>query len=461
MEHEQGLLGAILINNEALLMVQEFLRAEHFYEPLHRYIYEVCEKLINMGKAATPITLRAFIPEHMIAFDHNTGDQKSMSWYLARLAAESVPLIVVRDFATNIRDLAAHRKLMEVGHVLTQMQPVEITEAATQALEEIDGIIAEQISTTARGISMQEAVAGAIDASAKAYQNNGRITGLSWGLRDLDMKTNGLHAGELIIIAGRPSMGKTALALSTARALGKAGEPGVLFSMEMDATPVTHRMITDEMYETMQLNYSLLRSGRFAESSFDKICKAGEVVATWPIHIEQRQLSVTQIAAIARRRKKRHGLKWIMIDYLGQVKPTGRYEGNKNLEIGEITSGLKALAKELEIPVILLCQLNRKVEARDDKRPNLGDLRESGDIEQDADVVLMVYRHSYYVERAMPQNARTDSEEYASWAVKMQQCMNTVDAIIEKQRQGPIGTVKLFCNIGCNAFRDIQIDDAA
>lgn len=449
-ESEQALLGAIFINNDAMSFVQDFLKKEHFFEPLHAEIFEICERLINMGKSADPISVRVFIPDGLVA------EGMSVHKYLAQLAAHATTIINARDYGLNIRELYAHRRVIEIGAEMSRHVPRDVGTFASEALDELDSVMAEHGRVVDKPVSSAQAVALAVDGAAKAYQVDGFTIGLSWGLSGLDKKTSGLHPGNLVVIGGRPGMGKTALMLGIARNLLKAGHPGTIFSMEMAAEELTQRMIADEMFDTSPLAYTHLRAGRFQENTFERITEAGKRIASWPLVIEPAgSLTVSQIVAKARRAVRTRGLKWIAIDYLQLIKASGRYQGNRVLEIGEITSSLKQLAKELGIPVILLCQLNRQVEARDDKRPNLADLRESGNIEQDADVVLMLYREEYYVQKAYPKNARADSEEYASWTIRIKQVANTLDVLIEKQRQGPTGTVRLYCNIASNAVRNM------
>lgn len=453
-EAEQCLLGAILVNNDAMIRVADILKPEHFFEPLHAHIFEICQTLISMGKLASPLTLQIYIAEHMIA------DGLPVSKYLARVAASATTIVNALDYALNIRDLAARRAMMDTGYQLQIMQPADTMELASKAIEELDTIITEHSQLHNRPVTMREALATAVEATALAYQNEGQLTGMSWGLKNLDFKTNGIQKTDLIIIAGRPGMGKTALGLCLARTLGKAGEPGMLFSLEMSSTPLAHRMISDEMYDSQPLAYSTLRSGRFPEPAFSRISDAAQRMKDLPVIIDQQAaLTLSQITTRARRQKQRHGLSWLMVDHIGLMKSGDKYRGNRVLEMAEISSGLKALGKELNIPVFALCQLNRQVESRDDKRPQLSDLRNSGDIEQDADIVIMLYREAYYLERSEPTNVRPDSEEYASWHVKMTRCYNQLDIILEKQRNGPIGVIKAHCNIGCNAIRDMVEPD--
>lgn len=450
---EQSLLGAILINNDAFTFVSDFLKKEHFYEPLHAEMYEIAERLIHMGKPVTPTTLMTFLPDGLVRED------MSVKQYIARVAAEATTIINARDYGLIIRDLALHRRMIDIGAEMGRHVPREVGQFASEAIDAIDELVSEATHEFERPASIGEAAAAAVDASAKAYQKNGEVLGLSWGLKGLDIKTLGLHAGDLIIVAGRPGMGKTAIALSVIRNLQTTGYRGMFFSMEMDKQQIGQRMLADQLFDNGPIQYTHLRAGKFTEDQFKRITAAAEELAKGHTVIETKgDLTVSQIAAKARRLKRRKGLDYVVIDYLQLIKVANRYQGNRVLEIGEITATLKRLAKELNVPIILLSQLNRMVEAREDKRPTMADLRESGNIEQDADLIIMLYREAYYLERSQPKNARMDSEEFASWQIRMNQHHNLLDAIIEKQRQGPIGTVKLFCAIANNAVRDLQED---
>lgn len=445
---EQQLLGAIFINNDALARVSDMVEADHFFEPIHREIFAGMVKLAAAGKLIKPQLMLSILPPGL-----QIGPL-SLQQYLARLMAEATTIINAPDFAMAIRDDYDRRELNEMGMVLCGPIPDPLA-LASDIVDHTDKMIAARSGSHAAGVSLADATMRAMGDTAAAYQNEGRLTGLSWGLQELDKKTLGMHPGQLIVIAGRPGMGKTAIALCVARNLGHEGKVGMIFSLEMDEIELSHRMISDEMYDTGPLAYMQLRSGRFHESVFGRVRLAQQRLAPLPMKIEpQAAQSMSQIASRARRHKKRYGLDYLIVDHIGLMKASGNYRGNKVLETGEITAGLKALAKELKIPVIVLAQLNRAVEAREDKRPNLADLRHSGDIEQDADLVMMIYRPAYYIERQMP-DARPDSEEYAVWEIKMREAMNKVDVLIEKQRSGPVGTVRLHCSIANNAIRNL------
>ena len=453
-ETEQELLGAILMNNDAYGFVSDFLHKEHFYEPLHAQMYEIMGQLITMGKPVTVTSLMTFL------LNGQVRDDMTVAQYVARVAASATTVLYARDFGRNVRDLALHRQAIGIGAELARGVPRDIGAFTSEAIDALDEIVSIAATDFERPVNIAGAVAKAVAASAEAYQRDGALLGMSWGLKALDAKTLGMHGGDLIIMAGRPGMGKTALVLSIVRSLAKAGHPGAIFSLEMGAEQLAQRMLADELFDNGPLTYSSLRAGRFSEQQFEKrICEAAKTLGGLPIEIETKgDMSVAQIIAKARRYHRRGKLKWLAIDYLQLIRSSNRYQGRRDLEIGEITSALKRLAKELNIPVILLSQLNRMVESREDKRPTMADLRESGNIEQDADLIAMLYREAYYVERAQPKNARMDSEEYASWQIRMRQHANLLDIIVEKQRQGPIGTVKVFCDIASNAVRDLQTE---
>jgi replicative DNA helicase len=447
-EAEQELLGAILMNNQALPLVDTILEPFHFYENVHRQIYEVAKQLIDLGKPAGPTILQTFLPSNA-----EVVEGMSVRAYLARLAASATTIVNARDYAEIIRDMYFRRIMGEVASEMLKPAPCDTMKLAADSIDTLDQIISTQSIQGSTRSPMSSVALKVVDHAAKAYQNGGRIMGLSWGLVDLDRLTHGINPG-LMVIAGRPGMGKTAVACSVARNLARSGAPGVFFSQEMGQEELGLRMLADELHDTRPLQYTVISSGRFDERSFPDISEAGKRIAQWPIDIDdQPKLTVSQVCARARRAARNKGIKWIIIDHLHLMKLSGNHRGNVVLELGEVTSTLKALSKELGIAVILLCQLNRQVEGRDDKRPNLSDLRFSGDIEQDADVVVMLYREAYYVARQEP-SARPDSEEYATWQIKMQQCHNKLDMIFEKQRQGATGIVRVHCNIACNAVRD-------
>ena len=450
-ETEQELLGCILINNAAFEVVQGIVEAGHFFEILHQQLFEIIAALIKAGKTASPVTVKTFLPS-----DHDIGG-KTVSQYLALLAANATTILNARDFAMTIRDLADRRLIAEVAKSLDPKNAVDAAELAAWGVEQLDGIVAQRSHNGAPAVTMKQAVVRAVDATAHAYQNDGKLTGLPYGLSELDHKTLGAQRGELIVIAGRAGMGKTAIGLGVTRNLGKSGFKGMFVSLEMGDVALTQRMLSDEMYDTGKLSYWQIRSGRYHEREFQWLTDAADRLAELPIKIEQQpQLTVSQIGARARQMKRRGGLDFMTVDHLGLVRASDRYAGNKVNETGETTGALKAIAKELDIPVFLLAQVNRGVESRDDKRPGLSDLRSSGDIEQDADTVMFLYREAYYLGLKEP---RAGTPEFDIWTMKMEECWDTLEVIVAKQRSGPVGTVKLKCDIAHNAIRNLHQDD--
>jgi replicative DNA helicase len=447
-EIERAVLGTLLLHNDSLSRISDVLREEHFYEPLGRLIFQCISQLTAAGKPATPLSLRPFIADHMINVDGLTVNQ-----YLARLAAEALPASMIRDHALIVRDLAARRTLMDVAYDLTESVPKDVMQLASSAIEQIDTVISEQSVAGTRSMSMGETMARSIDSIALAYQNEGRILGLCTGLHKLDRKLLGFNKGHLIILGGRPGMGKSALAVCWATVMARAGHRGKFFSLEMTDIEIGQRQISDALFNGGPVPYSRLRSGNFEEALFKRVVEVAGELERLPLSLEpQAAQSLAQIAARSRQAKARGGLDFIVVDHLQIIKATSRYQ-NRVHQIGEITSGLKALAKELDIVVILLCQLSRAVETREDKRPTMSDLRDSGDIEQDADVVIMVYRESYYLAKRIPPHG---TPEHAVWQTASLRAENKLELIVEKQRAGSTGPVDVFCNIACNAVRNLD-----
>jgi replicative DNA helicase len=459
---EQALLGGILIHNAAYGIALKYVEAAHFFEPLHQKIFEVCGQLIDAGKVADPIILRTFLPADLVAED------VTIQQYMARLAANAIGVVGAADYARNIRDLADRRTLAQIAYGLMPADASPPVSLATEAITALDTIVAASADTGSPALDMRQAMARAVDATANAYQNDGHIVGITTTLRDLDTKTSGMSRGDLVVLAGRPGMGKSAVALTmlrrqaSPRFLGSGkieqGYRCLLVSLEMSDVPMSHRMISDAIYDEPgeNLPYVHLRSGRYHEKMFHVIRDVAEKLAELPIRIEQQPgLTVSQIASRARQMKRKGGLDVLVVDHLDLIKPSGRYVGNKVYELGEITAALKALAKELDIVVILLAQLSRDVEKRDNKRPQLSDLRSSGSIEQDADTVIFLYRHAYYLANNEP---APGTPEYLTWQNDMAGCHNKLEAIVAKQRMGPTGSIELFCDIGNNAIRDISND---
>ncbi len=465
-EAEQALLGAILINNDAFDRVSDFLKSEHFAEEVHRRIYEHAALLIRAGKLASPITLKTFL-----------GDQDlggvTVPQYLARLAAEATTIINAKDFGLAIHDLALRRDLIGIGEDMVNVAydaPIEST--PREQIEEAERRL-YKIAETGRydgGFqSFTNAATLAVDMAAKAYQRDGHLSGIATGLLDLDFKMGGLQQSDLIIIAGRPAMGKTALATNIAFNIARAyrhetkpdgaratidGGMVGFFSLEMSAEQLATRVIAEQS----GVASSKMRRGDVTEAEFQRITEALREIQHLPLYIDQTGgISIAQLAARARRLKRQKGLDVIVVDYLQLLSGSKSRSDNRVQEITEITTGLKALAKELSVPIIALSQLSRQVESRDDKRPQLSDLRESGSIEQDADVVMFVYREEYYLKNREP---RPGSEEHIQWMTEMERAHGRAEVIIGKQRHGPTGTVELQFEAELTRFSNLAREDA-
>jgi replicative DNA helicase len=373
-----------------------------------------------------------------------------------RLAGAAISSFAARDYAQMIYDLAVRRELIELGHDIAgkaaradvDLEPRDQIVEAEQQLYKLS----EQGQTESGFQSFLRAVTDAVNVANAAYQRQGGLSGVSTGLVDMDKKLGGLHRSDLLILAGRPSMGKTSLATNIAFNIAKAYRRGVLpdgsqgaveggvvgfFSLEMSAEQLAARILS----EASEVPSEQIRRGDMTEAEFRRFVEAAKALEACPLFIDDTPaLPISQLAARARRLKRTHGLDALIVDYLQLVRPATAKDSRVN-EVSEITQGLKAIAKELDIPVVALSQLSRQVESREDKRPQLSDLRESGSIEQDADVVMFVFREEYYVEREKPSDDRLD--EMAAWQERMERLHGKAEVIIGKQRHGPIGSVEL------------------
>lgn len=450
---EQCLIGAVLLNNLVYDRVADIVAAADFFEEIHQSIWEICGDLIRGGKLASPITVKNYIPPGIKIFGELTAQQ-----YVARLAANGAAPITAPDYAHVVRDLSDRRRLHGIGERLVLAPgtaPIDaaIDPMAAEAIADLDKVLGGRVRQYTPQVTIGQAAVRAVDAAAEAYQRDGALSGVTWGLAALDRKTLGMQRGELIVVAGRPGAGKTAFALTTARLAAQSGKRTLFCSLEMGDIMLAQRALSDEMYDTAPLSYYRIKGGRFTEANYLAIKEAAGRLALLPLTIEQRPaLGIGQISAIARQHKRSPGLDLLVVDHLHLVRASDRYSGNKVAEVGEVSSGLKAIARDLDIPVLALCQLSRQVESREDKRPMLSDLKWAGEIEQDADTVAMLYRQGYYLQR------QTDAD---SEAKKLTDVMTELEVLIEKQRQGPTGSVKLFCSIEHNAVRDVQVDRTA
>ena len=449
-EAEQQLLGALLTDNDVYDRVSGIVRPSDFHDPVHARIFELAAGRIQKNALASPVTLKPFLED-----DEGVAALGGPA-YLARLAGGAISSYAARDYATMIHELALRRELIRLGHdiagraarIEADSPPDEQITEAEQALYRL----AEQGEGETGFQSFLSAVTDAVHVAHAAYQRDGGLAGLSSGLADLDSRLGGLHRSDLLILAGRPSMGKTALATNIAFAAARAyrrgtrpdGEEGTVdggvvgfFSLEMSAEQLASRILAD----ASEVPADQLRRGKLTEEEFRRFVDAARTLEACPLYIDDTPaLPIAQLATRARRLKRTHGLDLLVVDYLQLVRPSGTRENRVN-EISEISQGLKAIAKELDIPVLALSQLSRQVESRDDKRPQLADLRESGSIEQDADVVMFVYRGEYYKEREKPDEDNLDA--VAKWKAEMERLHGKAELIVGKQRHGPIGTVEL------------------
>jgi len=430
-EAEQQLLGAVLTNNEVYDRVASIINAGHFYEPVHARIWDIAASRIAKNALASPVTLKAFMED-----DEGLKELGGPA-YLARLAGAAISSFAARDYAQMIYDLAIRRELIQLGQdISSKAQKVDISSEPKEQIVEAEQALyklGEAGQADSGFQSFLKAVTDAVQVANAAYQRDGGLAGMSTGLADLDSKLGGLHPSDLLILAGRPSMGKTSLATNIAFSVAKAYKKGTRPDGSEGA--VNGGVVG----EASEISSHKIRQGDMNESEFRRFVNAAKDLESCPLFIDDTPaLAISQLAARARRLKRTHGLDLLIVDYLQLCRGTAE---NRVTEIAEITMGLKAIAKELNIPVIALSQLSRQVENRDDKRPQLSDLRESGSIEQDADVVMFVFREEYYKEREKPGDH--ELERMASWQEEMSSLHGKAEVIIGKQRHGPIGTVEL------------------
>lgn len=463
-EAEQALLGALLLNNDCFDRIDAVLKPQHFYDPVHGRIYALAARLIERGNLASPVSLKSHLET-----DEGLKELGGAE-YLVRLAGATVSIIAVRDYARVVRDLALRRDLIRIGGAIqdsaaqAEPEPAEQIRDAEQALFDLGerGVYEKGF------IDFAQAAAEAANAVNAAFQRGGGLAGISTGLKDLDDKLGGLRNSDLVILAGRPSMGKTSLATNIAFNIAKryrhgerpdgsmgAVEGGVVgfFSLEMSSEQLANRILAAES----QIKSHELLAGKIEENDFRRFLEVARELETIKLFIDDTPaLPISALAARARRLKRTEGLDVMVVDYLQLARPaSGKDQGRVN-EVSEITQGLKAIAKELDIPVIALSQLSRQVEARDDKRPQLSDLRESGSIEQDADVVMFVFREEYYHERTKPPE---DDPKFPEWKDRAERLFGRAEIIIGKQRHGPIGTVDLVFEGKFTRFTDLARPD--
>jgi replicative DNA helicase len=473
---EQALLGALLANNKAYERVSDFLAPEHFADPVHGRIYQAIQRRIEAGQLADVVTLRAEF-EHSGLLDEVGGPA-----YLAQLLSAMVGIINAGEYGRVIYDAYLRRQLIELGEVMVNRafgaEPELDAKAQIEAAEQALFDLSREGSAGEGGfIPFERALVAAIQHAERAFTSPGGVAGLTTGLRDLDAKLGGLHPSDLVIIAGRPGMGKTALATKIAYGAARAilrqareKDPNAvphggvaIFSLEMSADQLATRLLAEQA----RISGDRIRRGEISQRDFDRFVEVSRELAALPLWIDDTPaITISALRTRCRRLKRTKGLDLVVVDYLQLMRPApGSQPENRVLEISMITQGLKAIAKELAVPVIALSQLSRQVESREDKRPQLADLRESGSIEQDADVVMFVYRDEYYLQQRQPKelnfnNPEKFQEAMEKWQKDMEQAHNKAELIIAKQRHGPTGTIRLFFEAEFTRFGDLDTQHA-
>lgn len=458
MEAEQGLLGVLLVDNRSYERIGDFLRAEHFFMPAHQRIFSAIVKFIDRGQMASPVTLKGYFEK-----DEDLSEVGGAG-YLADLAAGIISIINAEDYGKTIYDLHLRRELILLGEEVVNQAYEQVLEVdAKDMIEHTEAklfSLAESGQVKGGFTTLRDSVVKAIELAEKAFRTEGHVTGVTTGLIDMDKQLGGFQKSDLLILAGRPSMGKTALAtniaFNAARAYAESGgQQGAVvgfFSLEMSADQLATRILAD----CSNISGDHIRKGNIKQDDFRAFVEASHKLSQVPLYIDDTPaLSIGAVRTRARRLKRQHGLSMLVVDYLQLLRGGGSRQSAENrvLEVSEITRGLKAIAKELEMPVLALSQLSRAVEQREDKRPMLSDLRESGSIEQDADVVMFVYREEYYLGRSEPEPG---TDKHLKWQERMTEVHNIGECIIAKQRHGPIGTVRMFFDGRVTRFSDLD-----
>ena len=450
-EAEQSVIGSILLTNEIFDDVSIIISSKNFYDPVHKKIFEALEKLIYGGLLANPITLKNYFEKEK--------DDLNIPEYLVKITKFSTSARQALEYSKLIFDLFVKRELIKIsGEVIDLAKLNDLETDGQKIIENYEKSLfdlAEKGSFSSSLIKFDEAMRQTIEMASNAYKNEEGIVGVPTGLRDLDDRLGGLHKSDLIIIAGRPSMGKTALAtniaFNAAKKIQENGEKSSIafFSLEMSSEQLSTRILAEQS----RIKSNDIRRGKISEEQFDKFIETSKDISELPLYIDETPaITIAALSNRARRIKRLYGLDMVVIDYIQLMRASNQNNGRVQ-EISEITQGLKALAKELAVPVLALSQLSRAVEQRDDKKPQLSDLRESGSIEQDADVVIFVYREAYYLQGKEPRPATV---EHAEWQAKMNEVSHLAELIIQKQRHGPTGNVMLEFEAMFTKFKDIQ-----
>ena len=450
-EAEQSVIGSILLTNEIFDEINMLVSSSNFYDPMHQKIFAAIEKLIYAGMLANPITLKNYFEKEK--------DEINIPEYLVKITKFSTSSRQAIEYSKLIYDLFVKRKLINISeNIIDEAKLNDLDNDGQKIIENFEKSLfdlAEKGSFSSSLVKFDEAMRQTIEMASNAYKNEEGIVGVPTGLTDLDDRLGGLHKSDLVIIAGRPSMGKTALATNIAFYAAKKIQEDekkssiAFFSLEMSSEQLSTRILAEQS----RIKSNDIRRGRVSEEQFDKFIEASKDISELPLYIDETPaISIAALSNRARRIKRLYGLDMVVVDYI-QLMKASNFKDGRVQEISEITQGLKALAKELSVPVLALSQLSRAVEQRDLKKPQLADLRESGSIEQDADVVMFVYREAYYLEKQEPRPATV---EHAEWQAKMNEVSNLAEIIIGKQRHGPTGNIMLEFEAMFTKFKDIQ-----
>ena len=451
-EAEQAVIGSILVSNDIFDEINTIISSINFYDPMHQKIFEAIESLIYKGMLANPITLKKYFEDEK--------DDINVPEYLVKVTKFSTSVRQAIEYSKIIYDMFVRRELIKISEeTIDSAKLNELDKTGQNIIENSERQLfdlAEKGSFNSSLIKFDDAMKQTIEMASAAYKNEEGIVGVPTGLRDLDDKLGGLHQSDLIIIAGRPSMGKTSLAtniaFNAAQKLQDSGKKSsvAFFSLEMSSEQLSTRIISEQA----RISSNDIRRGRISDDQFDKFLETSKNISELPLYIDETPaISIAALSNRARRIKRLFGLDMIVVDYIQLMRGTTYNKDGRVQEISQITQGLKAIAKELAVPVVALSQLSRQVEQRDDHKPQLADLRESGSIEQDADVVMFVYREGYYLSRKEPREATV---EHAEWQAKMNEVAHLAQIIIGKQRHGPIGNVTLEFEERFTKFKDTQ-----
>ena len=451
-EAEQSVIGSILVTNEIFDEINTIVSNINFFDPMHQKIFNAIESMIYKGMLANPITLKNFFEKEK--------DDLDIPEYLVKITKFSTSVRQAIEYSKIIYDMYVRRELIKISEqMIDNAKENDLETNGQNIIENSERLLydlAEKGTFNSSLIKFDDAMKQTIEMASAAYKNEGGIVGVPTGLRDLDNKLGGLHQSDLIIIAGRPSMGKTSLATNIAfNAAQNIQENGIkssvaFFSLEMSSEQLSTRIISEQA----RISSSDIRRGRISDEQFDQFLETSKNISELPLFIDETPaISIAAMSNRARRIKRLYGLNLIVVDYIQLMKGSFNNKDGRVQEISQITQGLKAIAKELGIPVLALSQLSRQVEQRDDHKPQLSDLRESGSIEQDADVVMFVYREGYYLQRKEPREATV---EHAEWQAKMNEVAHLAEIIIGKQRHGPIGKVTLEFEERFTKFKDTQ-----